>query len=124
MRTMNRKMDGTMAHALVRTAKNAVRTVVTAGAALVLCTGLTTSAHAATGAFTYVNVNEDDFVLQDPVSGECYLLVSGATRAENATNARASIFAERDCEGPSMRVMGPRASAHFGPALPHSVRFG
>ncbi|MBT2452709.1 hypothetical protein J7F03_37855 [Streptomyces sp. ISL-43] len=104
--------------------KSAVRTTVTLGAALALFTGLSASAHAAGGEFGYVNVNEDDFTLENPVNGECFLLLSGARKVENATNARASLFAERDCEGPSARVMRPGESAHFGSAAPHSVRFG
>ncbi|MFZ3474190.1 hypothetical protein ACODT3_05170 [Streptomyces sp. 4.24] len=104
--------------------KNAVRTAVTLGAALTLLTGLSAGAHAAGGEFRYVNVNEDDFTLENPVNGECFLLLSGARTAENATDARASLFAERDCEGPSMLVMRPGQSARFGAAVPRSVRFG
>ncbi|WP_328302181.1 hypothetical protein OG389_32130 [Streptomyces sp. NBC_00435] len=104
--------------------KSAVRTTVTVGAALTLCMGLSTSAHAAAGEFRYVNVNEDDFTLENPVNGECFLLVSGARSARNATNARASLFAERDCEGPSALVLRPGTLARFAAAVPHSVRFG
>ncbi|AWZ08966.1 MULTISPECIES: hypothetical protein [unclassified Streptomyces] len=68
-------------------------------------------------------MNEDDFALENPVKGECFLLRSGARSAENATNARASLFAERDCEGPSMLVTRPGRSARFGTAVPRSVRF-
>ncbi|MFD9306377.1 hypothetical protein ACFWCB_27590 [Streptomyces sp. NPDC060048] len=104
--------------------KSAARTTVTLGAALVLFTGLSTSAQAAGGAFQYVNVNADDFSLENPVSGECFLLVSGAREADNSTDARASLFEERDCEGAPARVMRPGQSATFGAAVPHSVRFG
>ncbi|MFE2287472.1 hypothetical protein ACFXDJ_25285 [Streptomyces sp. NPDC059443] len=107
-----------------RTARNAVRTAVAIGAALTLFTGLSTSAQAAGGEFRYVNVNEDDFTLENPTSGECYLLLSGAKRAENATNARASLFTERGCEGGAALVMRPGTSANFGASVPHSVRFG
>ncbi|MGW6710526.1 hypothetical protein ACWGDE_37325 [Streptomyces sp. NPDC054956] len=105
--------------------KSAVRTTVTLGAALVLFTGVSGSAHAAGGEFRYVNVNQDDFTLENPENRTCFLLLSGARRAENTTNARATLFAERDCEGLTTRVMQPGQSAVFpAAAAPHSVRFG
>lgn len=108
----------------MRVMKYAVRTAVTIGTALTLFTGLATSAHAAGGEFTYVNVNGDDFVLENPANNECFLLLSGAIRARNGSNTRAALFAERDCEGPSQLVLRPGVSARFGAAVPHSVRFG
>ncbi|WP_371619042.1 hypothetical protein [Streptomyces sp. NBC_00454] len=110
--------------AMKRAARNAVRTAVVIGAALTLFTGVSTSAQAAGGEFRYVNVEGDDFTLENPANGECYLLLSGARRAENATGARASLFTERGCEGGAALVMRPRGSANFGSVVPHSVRFG
>ncbi|MEU1818813.1 hypothetical protein ABZ543_27030 [Streptomyces roseifaciens] len=103
--------------------RNVVRTAVTLGAALALFTGLSTSAQAATGDFTYVNANEDDLTLHNPKNGECFLLVSGARRAANRTNTKATVFAEHGCEG-SRLTMQPNTSMTFGGADPHSVMFG
>ncbi|MCA6091120.1 hypothetical protein LE181_02905 [Streptomyces sp. SCA3-4] len=103
--------------------KNALRPAVAVGAALALFTGMSTSAQAATGDFTYINVNGDDFTLHAPENGECFLLVSGARSANNRTNTRATVFAEQGCEG-SRLVMQPGTSVNFGAAVPHSVMFG
>ncbi|MEH6372752.1 hypothetical protein V7793_00080 [Streptomyces sp. KLMMK] len=95
----------------------------TIGAALALFTGLSTSAQAASGDFTYVNVNGDSFVLHNPQNGECFLLISGAKSAANRTNAKATVFAEHGCEG-SRLTMQPNTSMTFAGADPHSVMFG
>ncbi|MFC5144799.1 hypothetical protein [Streptomyces aureoversilis] len=103
--------------------RNVVRTAATIGAALALFTGLSTSAQAATGDFTYVNVNEDRFTLHNPQNGECFLLISGARSAANHTNTKATVFAEHGCEGARM-TMQPNTSVNFSSAAPHSVMFG
>ncbi|EMF00432.1 hypothetical protein J7W19_07230 [Streptomyces mobaraensis NBRC 13819 = DSM 40847] len=100
-----------------------VRTAVAIGAAAALFCGMSANAQAATGDFTYVNVNGDDFTLHSPVDGECFLLVSGARSAANRTNATATVFAEQGCEG-SRVTMPPHTSTDFGGSAPHSVMFG
>ncbi|MBC2877263.1 MULTISPECIES: hypothetical protein [Streptomyces] len=107
----------------MRSRGNVVRAAIALGTAAALCCGLSTSAQAATGDFTYVNVNGDDFTLHAPANGECFLLVSGAGSAVNRTNATATVFAEQGCEG-SHLTMPPGTSANFGSAAPHSVMFG
>ncbi|MFI0740476.1 hypothetical protein ACH4PU_20650 [Streptomyces sp. NPDC021100] len=108
---------------LVRPRGNVVRAAIALGTAAALFCGLSTGAQAATGDFTYVNVNGDDFTLHDPANGECFLLVSGARSAANHTNATATLFAEQSCEGSGL-TMPPNTSASFGGAAPHGVRFG
>ncbi|MBZ4323394.1 hypothetical protein [Streptomyces huiliensis] len=100
-----------------------VRAAVAVGAAAALFCGMSTSAQAATGDFTYVNVNEDDFTLHNPANGECFLLLSGAKSATNRTNATATLFEEQGCEG-SRLTMPPGTSANFGGNARHSVMFG
>ncbi|MGK5642765.1 hypothetical protein ACSNOK_31310 [Streptomyces sp. URMC 126] len=102
---------------------NVVRAAVAVGTAAALFCGTSAGAQAATGNFTYVNVNGDDFTLHDPANGECFLLVSGAKSAVNHTNATATVFAEHGCEG-SRVTMPPNTSVSFGGTAPHSVRFG
>ncbi|MEU9717916.1 hypothetical protein [Streptomyces sp. NPDC047976] len=95
----------------------------TIGAAFVLLTGLSGSAQAAAGDFTYVNVNGDDFTLHDPRNGECFLLVSGASSAVNRTNTKATVFVDHGCEE-SSETMQPNTSVTFSGTNPHSVMFG
>ncbi|OAR24634.1 hypothetical protein A8W25_19880 [Streptomyces sp. ERV7] len=95
-----------------------------AATATVLCLSATLApgAQAATGDFTYVNVNDDDFTLHNPESGECLLLVSGAKSATNGTGGRAVLFADQGCEEP-LGVMARGTSSRFIARVPHSVRF-
>ncbi|WP_171164034.1 hypothetical protein [Streptomyces sp. I05A-00742] len=100
-----------------------LRTAAVLGAALTLSLGLSPDARAATGDFTYINVNGDDFTLHNPQDGECFLLISGAQSATNSTDRRATLFSEQGCEGPLL-VMERGTSATFGSNVPHGVTFG
>lgn len=101
-----------------------MRMSVAFGAALVLSAGQVADAQAATGDFSYVNVNGDDFTLHDPPNGECFLLVGGAQSAANHTDSRAVLYSEHGCEGGARLVMERGTSARFGASVPHSVMFG
>ncbi|ARZ68391.1 hypothetical protein SMD11_2742 [Streptomyces albireticuli] len=110
-------------HALTRLG----RAVVTAGAALVLTTGLATSAQATTGHFSYASGSGEALGFDDPDDGECYLLVSGALRAENGTHAKATFYAEPgDCESAVVGSPLPPGMARSfqGGTIPRSVQFG
>ncbi|MGW9213375.1 hypothetical protein ACWGR4_41295 [Embleya sp. NPDC055664] len=100
------------------------RMAATTGAALVLCTAMSTSgAYAATGTFTYVSPDSGALTIENPANGECRLLLQGAVQAENGTDAGARLFADRGCEEP-LSVLAPGESADFGEPIPHSVMFG
>lgn len=103
------------------------RIAVTAGAALVLATGLTTSAQAASGSFGYKSTGGDMFTLNDPQNGECFLLIQGGAQvAENDTDTRATFYAEPgDCESAVVATLPPGMAKNFdGGTIPRSVQFG
>ncbi|MCD9142889.1 hypothetical protein [Streptomyces albireticuli] len=102
------------------------RVAVAAGAALVLVTGLSTSAQAATGPFDYVSVTHGDLTLDDPDNDVCFLLPGGALRATNGTNTRATLYAEPgDCESQVVGTLQPGMARNFeGGTLPRAVQFG
>ncbi|MFE0174585.1 hypothetical protein ACFWZ2_19890 [Streptomyces sp. NPDC059002] len=99
------------------------RTVVAALGALALVTALPTSASAANGSLHYVNVNGDDFSTDNPVSGECYLLVAGAVHVDNGTDSVATVYADHGCEEPLGAPLAPFTAGDFGDPVPHSVMF-
>ncbi|MBB5119534.1 hypothetical protein [Streptomyces eurocidicus] len=102
------------------------RFAVTAGAALVLATGLTTSAQAASGTFSYTSTNGEEYVFDNPQNGECRLLVEGARVADNGTGAKATFYTEPgDCESAVVATLPPGMAKSFeGGAIPRSVQFG
>ncbi|MGW2227174.1 hypothetical protein [Streptomyces formicae] len=99
------------------------RTVVAVLGALALVTTLPTSASAANGTLHYVNVNGDDFSTDNPVNGECYLLVSGAVHVDNGTDTTATVYADHGCEEPLGPPLAPFSARDFGAPVPHSVMF-
>ncbi|GGY01218.1 hypothetical protein [Streptomyces hiroshimensis] len=102
------------------------RVATTVGAALVLATGLSTSAQAATGQFDYASANGEDLTFDNPRNGECFLLVGGALRADNDTDTRATFYEEPgDCESRVVGTLQPHMARSFqGGTIPHSVKFG
>lgn len=99
------------------------RVALAAGAVLTLSLGLPTTAQAATGNFTYVNVNGEEFTLPSPEEGVCYLLHSGAHTVINHTDRRATVFPEYGCAGTAITL--PSGSAVNGASfVAQSVRFG
>ncbi|MGW1990940.1 hypothetical protein [Embleya sp. NPDC001921] len=94
------------------------------GAAVVLATGPIGSAHAATGTFTYENVDGEQFRLVDPADGECFPLVGGARIATNGTATVAAVYADQGCEDGPYGLLGPHTTAVFAAPIPHSVKFG
>ncbi|WP_306335374.1 hypothetical protein [Streptomyces sp. KL118A] len=99
------------------------RTVVAVLGALALVTALPTSASAANGTLHYVNVNGDDFSTDNPVNGECYLLVSGAAHVDNGTDTTATVFGDHGCEEILGPPLPPGTARDFGAPVPHSVLF-
>lgn len=83
------------------------------------------SAGAAFGTFTYVNVENEELSISNPMSGECFLLVSGAQHVENGTSTTAILYADRGCEEPLSPGLPPRQARDFTiSGAPHSVTFG
>ncbi|MFE5331128.1 hypothetical protein ACFRCG_32545 [Embleya sp. NPDC056575] len=100
------------------------RMAATIGAALVLCTAMSTSgAYAATGTFTYVSPDSGALTIENPANGECLLLLEGAVQADNNTDTGARLFYDRGCEEP-LAVLAPRQARDFDEPIPHSVMFG
>ncbi|MFI6006720.1 hypothetical protein ACIA98_41355 [Streptomyces sp. NPDC051366] len=102
------------------------RVAVTVGAALVLVTGLSASAQAATGQFDYASANGEELTIDAPDNGECYLLVAGALRADNDTDTRATIYeGPGDRDSPVVGTLQPSMARSFeGGTIPRSVKFG
>ncbi|WP_242909346.1 hypothetical protein [Actinomadura terrae] len=83
----------------------------------------TANAYAATGTFFYHSPESGDLEINNPDDGECRLLLQGADRARNATNATASLFSDRGCEN-AHSTLSPGQSKSFPASnLPHSVLF-
>ncbi|KAF9139892.1 hypothetical protein BG015_001871 [Linnemannia schmuckeri] len=77
----------------------------------------------ATGTLRYVNVNEDDFTINDPASGECFLLVSGAVHVDNGTGSVGTVYSDRGCEDVLGGPLAPGSARDFGEPVPHSIKF-
>lgn len=99
------------------------RAVIAAVGAFALFTAFPASASAAGGTLHYVNVNGDDFATDNPVNGECYLLVSGAVHVDNGTDTTATVFADHGCEEILGSPLAPGTARDFGVPVPHSVMF-
>lgn len=97
-------------------------TVAAALGVLILVIAMPTSAHAATGTFTYISPESGELDIQNPPNGECRLLLQGATSAVNGTNATADLFTDRGCEE-AQPGLAPGERRAFGEPIPHSVRF-
>lgn len=63
---------------------------------------------------SYVTVNGDGLTIEDPVSGECFLLVSGAVHVENGTDKVATVYSDHGCEDVLLTELAPSASRAFG----------
>ncbi|MEU5427444.1 hypothetical protein AB0H73_17840 [Streptomyces olivoreticuli] len=101
------------------------RAALTLGAALTLLTGMSTSAHAASGLFIYREASSgSDIVWGDPANGVCAPLTGGgATIVRNRTDTRAVLYSDQFCINQS-DVANPGDELFFGGALPRSVQFG
>lgn len=100
------------------------RTALTVSAALILCTGLSTSARAATGELFYRSTDGEEFTITDPDNGECFLLVGGADRVSNMTDTRATLYTDHGCEENPTSLASHASRDFFPPLVPHSIRFG
>ncbi|MGW4380085.1 hypothetical protein [Kitasatospora sp. NPDC004531] len=103
--------------------RNAVRVASVAGAALVLATGSSTVAYAATGDFTYTDIDGVDHTLVDPPSGECISFGLPVTGADNETDSSATVYENTDCSGAPLDTLPPKTGMSWGSVLPNAVRF-
>ncbi|MFG2696566.1 hypothetical protein ACIHEI_23765 [Kitasatospora sp. NPDC051984] len=103
--------------------KNPVRLVLAACTALTLVTGIATDAHAATGDFTYTDIDGEDHTLVDPPSGECISFGLPVTGADNETNVTATVYENTDCRGVPLDMLPPKTGMSWGGTLPNAVRF-
>ncbi|MBT2208030.1 MULTISPECIES: hypothetical protein [Actinomadura] len=100
------------------------RTTAIIAAALTLPLGaFPADAHAATGTFFYHSPESGDLEINNPDDGECRLLLQGADRARNATNATATLFSDRGCEDTHSTLRPGQSRTFTPPNLPHSVIF-
>ncbi|MFD6437012.1 hypothetical protein [Streptomyces venezuelae] len=70
-----------------------------------------------------VDRNGDDFSTDNPVNGECHLLVWGATHVDNGTDTTATVYADHGCEESLGPPLAPFGARDFGAPVPHSVMF-
>ncbi|WP_143200131.1 hypothetical protein [Kitasatospora sp. CB01950] len=103
--------------------RNAAHLVSVTCAAFVLATGSSTVAYAATGDFTYTDIDGVDHTLVDPPSGECISFGLPVTGADNETNTSASVYENTDCSGPALDTLPPNTGMSWGSVLPNAVRF-
>ncbi|GAA0593755.1 hypothetical protein [Streptomyces crystallinus] len=103
--------------------RHLARVAAAAVVTLALATGGSVDVQAANGALHYVNVNGDDFTTQNPASGECFLLVSGAVHIDNGTGSVAIVYSDHGCEDVLGSPLAPHSSRGFGQPVPHSVKF-
>ncbi|MCL7375706.1 hypothetical protein [Streptomyces sp. 35G-GA-8] len=82
--------------------KSLGRTLVTAGAAAVLCIGFPLSAQAAEGLFFYTS-EYGPIVLENPADGLCYS-VGSARDPQNSTDRVAIVYSEKRCAGHATRI--------------------
>ncbi|MEU0279002.1 MULTISPECIES: hypothetical protein [unclassified Streptomyces] len=82
--------------------KSLGRTLVTAGAAAVLCVGFPLNAHAAEGLLFYTS-EYGAIVLENPTDGLCYS-VGNAQDPQNSTDRVATFYSAKRCAGTATRL--------------------
>ncbi|MBB5117593.1 hypothetical protein AF335_03520 [Streptomyces eurocidicus] len=106
--------------ALARTGRAALAL----GTALVLATGLSTSAQAMTGTFTYRSNDGSVDSFQDKPNGTCFFFLFAASKISNNTNTKATVYQSATCgSGPTV-VVPSRGSTDVGADTLNSVKFG
>lgn len=110
----------------MRLLRNAGRTAVAVGGALVLTAGPATSSHAATGTFTYVRADTGSIAtFDDPPDHFCFFVGGGATSAYNGTNSTAILYTDSFCDPNAfVDAVQPGQTLSFGSQVPMSVQFG
>ncbi|MFJ5925001.1 hypothetical protein ACIQF6_20590 [Kitasatospora sp. NPDC092948] len=81
----------------MRALTRAGRATTTVAMAFLLFAGVSTSAHAATGSFTYVSQDGDNFEIDDPPNGRCLPLFDGAAFIDNETDTPAFLYRTPGC---------------------------
>ncbi|WP_331773131.1 hypothetical protein OG948_57960 (plasmid) [Embleya sp. NBC_00888] len=97
-----------------------VRTGLAVGTAVVLATGLTTNAQAATGNFRYFNTNGQEFRVANPPDNVCITLQVRATSMSNETNKTVSVYLGTSCATFVTNLAPGRGLSYVGG--PQSVR--
>ncbi|MFC9651169.1 MULTISPECIES: hypothetical protein [unclassified Streptomyces] len=82
--------------------KSLGRTLVTVGAAAVLCVGLPLNAQAAEGLLFYTS-EYGPIVLENPTDGLCYS-VGSARDPQNSTDRVATFYSAKQCGGTATRL--------------------
>ncbi|MGA5134828.1 hypothetical protein ACPCTO_34080 [Streptomyces olivoreticuli] len=103
--------------------RNAGRLGLATCTALALAIGASAEAHAATGNFTYTDVDGVDHTWADPPDGECLSFGLPATGADNETDATATVYGNTDCSGSVLDRIPPKTGKSWGAFRPNAVRF-
>ncbi|GGV54145.1 hypothetical protein [Streptomyces spectabilis] len=105
--------------------KRLARLSLVAGSAVMLVTGVSTSAQAATGTFTY-NRADTGFLrtMLNPPDEECIVMPGGGGVVNNITDTVATVFRDEGCSVPQDTLYPGNSGAYGGADVPHSVYFG
>ncbi|MGK5543212.1 hypothetical protein ACSNOH_00425 [Streptomyces sp. URMC 127] len=99
------------------------RAALALGTALVLATGLSTSAQAASGSFTYRNTSGLVGNFVDPPNNTCFFFEFAASRVENNTNTRAKVYNSTVCGSGVVRDVPAHGTLDVGSDSLNSVQF-
>ncbi|MFF8611011.1 hypothetical protein ACF06X_34475 [Streptomyces sp. NPDC015346] len=101
------------------------RLTLVAGSVIVLVTGVSTSAQAATGTFFY-NRADTGFreSLGDPPDDTCLPMSGGAAIADNFTDTTAVLYRDENCTIGQDSLSPNESGVYGGATVPHSVMFG
>ncbi|MFF4219167.1 hypothetical protein [Streptomyces nondiastaticus] len=99
------------------------RAALALGTALVLATGLSTSAHGASGSFTYRSTGGLVGNFVDPPNNTCFFFEFPASRAENNTNTQAKVYDSTVCGSGAVRNVPPHGVVDVGSDSLNSVQF-
>ncbi|MFJ7275679.1 hypothetical protein [Kitasatospora sp. NPDC098663] len=93
--------------------KSLGRTLVTVGAAVVLCIAVPSNAQAAEGTFTYIS-NNQEHTLENPEGDRCYDLGRRVAELYNDTDAEAAVFLGAGCQDEIGTIRAGGSSAQSG----------
>ncbi|MEV7940948.1 hypothetical protein AB0O82_33065 [Kitasatospora sp. NPDC088264] len=93
--------------------KSLGRTLVTVGAAAVLCIAVPANAQAAEGTFTYIS-NNQEHTLENPEGDRCYDLGRRVTELYNDTDAEATVYLGAGCRDEIKTIRSGGSSTQSG----------
>ncbi|MFJ9820599.1 hypothetical protein ACIRU3_36085 [Streptomyces sp. NPDC101151] len=100
------------------------RVTVVAGSAIMLVAGVSTSAQAATGKFSYTRADTGfRSSTTNPPDDLCIPLEGGAGTADNLTDTPAILFRDEECNVPQDTLQPNEGGAYGGATVPHAVIF-